>query len=65
MMPHFTPTHSFSAFWPSKAMRGASHGKPDAALKARATANSKEAEEDSPAPMGTSHTVTPSQPRSA
>ena len=30
--------------------------------KARATANSKEADEESPAPSGTSQTVTPSHP---
>ncbi len=64
MIPQFTPTQSFSAFWPRRASRTASHGYPDAAVKARAVAISKAADEDSPAPIGTSPASTPSQPRS-
>ncbi len=63
MMPHFMPTHSFSARWPALAICAASHGQRPAAAKARAAAISTAADDDSPAPMGTSPASTPSQPR--
>ena len=63
MMPQRTPTHSFSARCPNFAIVAASQGKPDTAANARATANSRAAEDDKPAPTGTSPAITPCQPR--
>ena len=62
MRPQFIPTYRFSAFWPSLAIRTASHGRPPAAAKARAAASSREAEDDRPAPIGTSPSTTASRP---
>ncbi len=62
MMPQFTPIHLFSARWPSLAIPAGSQGKPQATAKARAVAISTAAEDDKPAPRGTSPESTPSQP---
>jgi hypothetical protein len=62
MIPQLTPTHLFSAFWPRRAMGAGSQGRPEAAANARAVAISMEAEEDRPAPSGTSPATTPSKP---
>jgi len=65
MMPQFTPTQRFSARWPSLAMGTGSQGQPETAAKARAVATSRAAEEESPAPWGTSPSSTPCQARKA
>ena len=64
MMPQRTPTHSFSARCPNLAMDAESQGRSDTAENARATAHSNAADEDNPAPTGTSPAITPSQPHS-
>ena len=65
MIPQFMPTHWFSAICETRAMAGASHGQPDTAANARATTSSKAADDESPAPIGTSPASMPSQPTSA
>ena len=62
MIPQFMPTYRFSALWPTFAIRTGSHVIPAAPQKARAVASSSAAEEDSPAPMGTSPSTTASSP---
>ena len=62
MMPQLTPTHLFSARCPSLAIAAGCQASPLAAANARAVAISKAAEEESPAPSGTSPASTPSQP---
>ena len=64
MMPQFTPTHLFSALCPSFAIVAASQGRLPTAANARAVAISSAAEEERPAPSGTSPASTPSQPES-
>ena len=54
MMPQLTPTHWFSARWPSLAIAAGSQASSPAAAKARAVAISKAADDESPAPRGTS-----------
>ena len=63
MMPQFIPTYWFSAFWPSFAMCTGSQLASVAAAMARAVASSSAADEESPAPMGTSPSTTTSSPR--
>ena len=64
MMPQFTPIHLFSDRCPSLAWATASQAMSLTAAKARAVAISSAAEEESPAPRGTSPASTPSQPLS-
>ncbi len=61
MMPQLTPTHLFSARCPNFAIATASQGSCEIRVKARTVAISSAAEEESPAPIGTSPAKTPSQ----
>ncbi|AKL64741.1 hypothetical protein M444_04200 [Streptomyces sp. Mg1] len=60
--PHGTPTKAFSARWASRAVSGAVSAIPYRARSAVATAHSRAAEEDSPAPGGTSPSMRSSAP---
>jgi len=64
MMPQLTPIRSISTRWHRRAMSAGSQAKPPAAWNARATASENEADEDSPAPTGTSVPTTPLKPDS-
>ena len=57
MMPQFIPTHSFSARWQNLAFQGC-HSQLPTLVKALAIASSNAAEEESPAPIGTSPAAT-------
>ncbi len=63
MIPHFIPTQAFSARWALSAIGFGSQARALLAARARAAASSTAAEEESPAPMGTSPASTPSNPR--
>jgi hypothetical protein len=63
MMPLCTPTHRFSTRCIARAMAGGSQAKPLDAAKAAATASSTAADDDRPAPRGTSEASAPSKPR--
>ena len=55
------PTQAFSARCPRRASRDGSHSRFEVTAKARAEAISSAADDDSPAPMGTSPARTPCQ----
>ena len=59
MMPEFTPTYAFSARCESSASRSRGSAPPASACNAIAVATSSAADDESPAPAGTSlHTAT-------
>src|SRR5690606_29418102 len=62
MIPQFTPTHWFSAFCDKSAIFAGSQATPEMAANARAVASSIDADDDKPAPIGTSPATTPFQP---
>src|SRR6478672_11559364 len=62
MMPVGAPTTRFSASWPILASSGLPSPKSQRSFRARATAHSIAAEEDSPAPAGTSEVSARSSP---
>ena len=65
MIPVLTPTHSFSARIPTRAIVIGSHGWPANAVAARATASSNAADELRDAPIGNVDDSSPSQPTSS
>ena len=62
MMPVGAPTTLFSASWPIRASSCLSSPNSQRSFRARATAHSTAAEEDSPAPAGTSEVSARSRP---
>ena len=62
MMPHGTPTKSFSARWASRASSTGGSSTPCRSSSARPVAHSSAALDDSPAPAGTELAMTRSAP---
>ena len=62
MIPQATPTNSFSARWLKRDRRTGSRSSSKRALRAVAVATSTAAEDERPAPEGTSPSTTASKP---